>query len=468
MDSIQAKQLRESVAGKSVGGWQVVGDCGTGKSAVVLRAKKDGVEGALKIFHPELVERYGKAVQLERINRERSLVGESHPHLIRILDGGECPATGHLYVVMEYLPFKNLQEVLQNLPVNAHQKIIMQVASAAEYLETKGLAHRDIKPENIAISDDFQRAVLLDLGVLRPIGLSDLTDVNQRSFIGTLRYSSPEFLLRKEEDTVEGWRALTFYQLGAVLHDMLMKRPLFHTHTEPFSELVLAITGDELPEITSQDTYCTLLAQKALIKTPETRLKLVQWGSFAKADAPPENSSHATMQRLRERQQVARAQNSLTGTSAIEAERTRRIQLMNFSNQLDAKIGNILNELGVFPLRVIKPTIGVAHRSMSALISFEKDKYLDLQLHLHVKFDIKLLDENNGTPIYQVFVGRALAAIEIDGATLDCIRPVFSGSVAEFLSGSVIMDEFVEALDAAYVWQAANSVEDVNSLISLV
>ena len=241
MDSGQASLFRDSLQETSIGGWHVSGFYGNGKSAVVLPAVRGIEEGAFKVFHPELIERYGKDAQLQRIRRESSLVGASHPHLVRILDGGECAVTGYLYVVMERIPHRNLHQALADIPMDAVPKLMAQVASAARFLEDRGLAHRDIKPENIAVSDDFSHATLLDLGVLRPIGFSDLTDVSQRSFIGTLRYSSPEFLLRQEEDTIEGWRAVTFYQLGAVLHDLLMKRPLFHEYGEPFAGLVEAV-----------------------------------------------------------------------------------------------------------------------------------------------------------------------------------------------------------------------------------
>jgi hypothetical protein len=64
VDSTQAKFLRDSVQNVTVGGWQIFGSFGYGKSAVVLPAVKGGQNGAIKIFHSELIERFGKAVQL--------------------------------------------------------------------------------------------------------------------------------------------------------------------------------------------------------------------------------------------------------------------------------------------------------------------------------------------------------------------------------------------------------------------
>ena len=57
----------------------------------MFEGEKDGQRCALKIFDPEVVEGFGKATQLGRIERERSLIGEHHPHLGQIFGGGGWP-----------------------------------------------------------------------------------------------------------------------------------------------------------------------------------------------------------------------------------------------------------------------------------------------------------------------------------------------------------------------------------------
>jgi serine/threonine protein kinase len=308
MESVRAERMARELIGQQVGGWLIQRLINAGKSAVVFAARKDSQQAALKIFDPELVERFGKATQLARIDREKSLIGERHPHLVQILDGGECPATHHLFVAMELIEATNLGASLTLVPRDKILPIIHQVASAARFLEEKNLAHRDIKPENIALLPDFSRAVLLDLGVLRPIGDSDLTDEDARVFIGTLRYSSPEFLTRTEQDTVEGWRALTFYQLGAVLHDLIMRRPLFQEFSDPFAVLVEAVKSEK-PEIHADDVIAdlVLLAQNCLVKAPEARLTLVKWGDF-EPQPVTRPVVESARERVRKRALLARAQ----------------------------------------------------------------------------------------------------------------------------------------------------------------
>ena len=258
MDPVRAERISKELINQRIGRWLIRRYIGSGKSAVVFEGEKDGQQSALKVFDPELVEKFGKATQLGRIERERSLIGEHHLHLVQIFDGGECAESGYLYVAMELIEAPNLGSSLTLVPREKIASLLYQIASAARFLEEKNLAHRDIKPENIAVFPDFSRAVLLDLGVLRPFGDPSLTDDDARGFVGTLRYSSPEFLLRTEKDTRDGWRAVTFYQLGAVLHDLIMRRPLFQEFSDPYALLVEAVKSEQ-PAIRADDVPADLI-----------------------------------------------------------------------------------------------------------------------------------------------------------------------------------------------------------------
>lgn len=289
MDKARAKRFERELVGQSVNGWTVQEYINCGKSAVVFKAQNGARLGAIKFFDPEIIDKQGAEIQLQRIEREKSLIGKKHLNLIEIFDGGhwtgsDLPLGDLYYVVMEYLPWKNLAEALATVPVGAERKIIRQIASAARFLESLQLCHRDIKPENIGISDDFKTVKLLDLGVIRPHGTKAITDGTKgRVFIGTLKYSPPEFLLREEKDTKEGWRAITFYQLGAVLHDLIMRRPLFADFEDPYARLVNAVQH-ETPKIESKVVPPALveLARYCLVKPALTRLQLVSWDHFEK------------------------------------------------------------------------------------------------------------------------------------------------------------------------------------------
>ena len=88
-----------------------------------------------------------------------------------------------------------------------------------EKLLERSVVHRDIKPENIVVTPSGH-IVLMDLGVLKLVGTRSFTDDEHKQFVGTLRNAPPEFLFWDEHDTVDGWRAVNFYQIGAILHDL--------------------------------------------------------------------------------------------------------------------------------------------------------------------------------------------------------------------------------------------------------
>lgn len=449
MDSTQAKQLADSLQGQTVGGWYVNGFFGNGKSAVVLPASRDGVEAAIKVFHPELIERYGKNVQLERILREKSLVGADHPNLVRIFDGGECPDTGHLYVVMERLPYRNLHEVIKDLPADAPMRLIAQIASAARFLEDRGLAHRDIKPENIAVTDDFKKAILLDLGVLRPIGLSNLTDLDQRSFIGTLRYGSPEFLVREERDTLDGWRAVTFYQLGAVLHDMLMKTVLFSDYSEPFSRLVDAVKT-VIPKIYADDPRCVTLANHCLVKDPVTRLQLVAWADFS--DEIPQSSvqTSAARERIKQRQKYFQASAHAVTVPAADVRRLVKQALDDLCNRFESRVATLMNDLQCFPLRSTKSEKDVDTKRSTTCVNFEADEDMGLPYRLTLMFEISIIDENQGGTIYEAAASAVLSVDELRSNQLRPTTRFFVGEAQELLDSSALEKQFLDAIEAAY------------------
>ncbi len=282
MDEYSAGKLSARLLGQTIGGWLVEKYIGHGKSAVVFLASKDGQPAALKVFDPEIVDRYGHKAQLKRIDRERSLIGKSHPNLVSVYDGGEQGE--FLFVAMEYFDGMNLAEALLRIPPGEVRSLISQIALGARFLEEVSFAHRDIKPENIGVSRDMKSAKLLDFGVLRPFDLSNVTDEgDQLYFIGTLQYSPPELLFREEEESIDAWRAITFYQLGAVLHDLLMRKPLFEMFKNPYARLVLAVER-EIPLVDNPeaDADLRLLAQNCLAKAPGQRLDTVKWEDFSK------------------------------------------------------------------------------------------------------------------------------------------------------------------------------------------
>jgi hypothetical protein len=324
MDRVRAERMAGELLGLTVASWKPLRLLDSGKSALVFEAAKGATVGALKIFDPELVERFGTAVQATRIDRELALCGKDHPHLVRILDGGQCTKTQYFFVVMDLVTGRPLSKVLESVPRDRIWPLVSQIASAARFLEQLNLVHRDIKPDNVVVSDDFQHAKLLDLGVIRPIGEPGLTDRDQTPFIGTLQYSSPEFLFRTEDDTPDGWRALTFYQLGAVLHDLIMRERIFAAQFSPYAALVEAVKSLS-PTVDAPDVPqdLLLLAKSCLCKDPELRLRLVRWEHF---DPPSAQVAPVSVveDRIRRREALAQGAAAADRLAVMRAQATKQ------------------------------------------------------------------------------------------------------------------------------------------------
>lgn len=412
VDRAKALELFETLSQSGVGGWQLLEFVDNGKSAAVFKATKDDQVAAIKVFDTELIAKFGDAALLERMDREGWLAGHDHPNIVKIFDSGIEPTTGHHYLVMEFLSGPSLAADIGNLDSEHIPNLVEQLASAAEFLETKGLAHRDIKPANIVVIDGGTQAVLLDFGVLKPVGEGGLTDQpgGNALFVGTNQYASPEFALREEEDSATGWRAVTFYQLGAVIHDMLTGRSLFGEHTGVPARLAHAVQK-QVPEIDAPNAppYLQALAQNCLVKSPEARLKLVSWDSFKQPASRP-NRTLELQERIRQR--FAAAQTREVERQNYEADDADdEIRLMHAATEVVLEtLTNLSREDPPFPRRIVYRNPASPVDSLRA--DFEPSSSFDLPDGLTLLVNVDVID-----PTSQIVHIRASATPKVAVST---------------------------------------------------
>ncbi|WP_051776307.1 protein kinase domain-containing protein [Pseudorhizobium pelagicum] len=279
------KAARKLAAAKE---WEFVELLGHGASAAVFEVSTSQGPAALKIYHPNFLRGNEGVVSRARLALvQEKLMSHTCPTLVRVFDCGE--ADGTVYMLMERVPGLCLTEALKLVPGDKIETIVTQVAQAAEYLETLNICHRDIKPDNVVVSADFKQATLLDLGVVRLIDSAEgsgTDDSGQLPFVATARYSSPEYMFRLWPPGPELWRALTFYQLGAIIHDLLAGEQLFDAIVKQGAgnryliAHAVATTHPSVPVRTDAPSYLVVLAQRALQKDPAARLQAVTWEDF--------------------------------------------------------------------------------------------------------------------------------------------------------------------------------------------
>ena len=444
MQKSRAREICSEQRGQSVAGWTVESYLGHGGSAVVLRATKDNVNAALKIIDPEIVDRFGRPEQIERVERERLLRGEYHPNLVRIYDAGVCARTNYLYVAMELINSPTLTEFIPEFPPERIPNIIRQIAAAAKFLEDRNLIHRDIKPDNIALNRDFSTATLLDLGVIRPVANSNTDLTTATAFLGTTRYSSPEYLLREgEEQTTTGWRALTFYQLGALLHDMIMRKRLFDDIDAPPARLTDAVRYTT-PSIESSevDPHFVALARSCLQKEWQLRLELVAWDQFTRIPdiSDIETTTNQIAARIGTKSLSPRVKKHL-------AKGSKRLFIKSTQDRVAAEARKQCIQSGLFPpVRIDTSTVGSNDNHAKIRLHSGPSSEHVLAHSLSIIFRMTLLSHDTGS-IRLEGIG-SIGETDLSSEIAE-FQPVFVGQLDSEYLGPAIQRFSLLALDAA-------------------
>jgi serine/threonine protein kinase len=149
-----------------------------------------------------------------RFLQEARLAGNiQHDNIVSVFDFGEHD--GRPFIVMEYLKGEDLRDAIRGGRTGnliERMKIALQIASALEYVNGRGIVHRDIKPENVHI-DANGRVKLMDFGIAKT---ADLSLTRTGIAIGTIYYMSPEQVAGKPAAP-----SMDIYAFGMVLFELL-------------------------------------------------------------------------------------------------------------------------------------------------------------------------------------------------------------------------------------------------------
>jgi eukaryotic-like serine/threonine-protein kinase len=172
--------------------------------------------------------------RIRRFQREaRAASALNHPNIITIYEIGQ--ADDRHYIATEYIEGETLRSrVMKERPMSLAEvlDVAIGVANALAAAHEAGIIHRDIKPENIMLRPDGYVKVL-DFGLAKLLD-GPGSDTNTGAVMGTLMYLSPE---QAHGATPDGRSDI--YSLGAVIYEMLTRRPPIVTNS--FVELAHAV-----------------------------------------------------------------------------------------------------------------------------------------------------------------------------------------------------------------------------------
>ena len=168
-------------------------------------------EVAVKIYTSIHVDEWSA----ERLrNQAETFARLRHPNLLPILDMGI--GEGIPYVVMPYCPLGTIEKLRGEITETKLWKLINDVASGLEYLDTFELMHLDIKPANVLLGKD-ESYVISDYGIDRLITSFSKTENTNICGYGGYAYRAPECFYPKEKIVRES----DIWSLGATLFELI-------------------------------------------------------------------------------------------------------------------------------------------------------------------------------------------------------------------------------------------------------
>src|SRR5262249_47895913 len=261
------------------GQFQILQKIGSGGMGSVYKAAQPAMNRmvAVKILHPKLT---GRKDLVSRFRREaRAMSHLEHPNTVKVLLYGDLD-DGSLYIVMEYLEGRNLNQVVRKEGPLAPERaipVLIQVCGALQEAHLQGIVHRDLKPENIFLSTN---GGLKDYPKVLDFGLAKVTErelrpgsimLTQEGMVfGTPEFMSPEQAQGKVLDARSD-----IYSLATILYEVLTGKLPFDART-PMEYIQLHVTkppiplDDRIPGKAFPPGLGAVIA-KALEKKPENR-----------------------------------------------------------------------------------------------------------------------------------------------------------------------------------------------------
>ncbi len=224
-----------------IGRFEILEELGRGGHGIVLLAYDPTLKRqvALKVPRPELL---ANRQMRERFVREANAAARlTHPAIVQIYELGD---TGPVcYIAAEFCPGRTLAaSVRESGPFRDSQsaaRVLVSLADAVAYANSRGVLHRDLKPANVMLVPAETRLASTHGGTearatdfepkLTDFGLAKLADTETEYtrtgvLLGTPAYMAPEQAHGQSHELAP---ATDVYGLGTILYEILAGRPPF-------------------------------------------------------------------------------------------------------------------------------------------------------------------------------------------------------------------------------------------------
>ncbi|WP_394833542.1 serine/threonine protein kinase [Pendulispora rubella] len=261
------------------GQFQILQKIGTGGMGAVYKALQPEMNRmvGVKILHPKLTNRKDLASRFRREARAMSHL--THPNTVKVFLYGELE-DGSLYIVMEFLEGKNLNQTVRGegpMQMQRALPILIQVCGALQEAHGAGIIHRDLKPENIFLCS---QGGMKDYPKVLDFGLAKVTEREMRpgSLILTqegMVFGTPEFMSPEQAQGKTLTSGSDIYSLAVILYEVLTGKLPFEAKGA-MDYLQLHVSGRPIPLSRRVEgrVFPPLLDQvmeRALAKRPEDR-----------------------------------------------------------------------------------------------------------------------------------------------------------------------------------------------------
>ncbi|XP_066458201.1 serine/threonine-protein kinase SBK1-like [Eleutherodactylus coqui] len=190
---------------------QKLGDGGYG-SVLMVQDRKTDQKMALKLLNRNKTTEFAFLMEFSK-----SFFLSSHTNIIGSY--GTAFKTWDYFAFAQELSIGDLFSLItphDGLPEDTVKRCAVQISSALEFIDSKGLVHLDIKPENILVFDEDCHSIKMT-----DFGLSCIKGTMAKTRIGTVSYMAPEMSQVTDKDCLLVDFPLDVWSFGIVLYCLL-------------------------------------------------------------------------------------------------------------------------------------------------------------------------------------------------------------------------------------------------------